>query len=208
MTGRVEVAPDRFTLVQYDAGVITSLAEELAGVAGIPEGVPVRVEIDEALPLPLTGSTADVVDGRVELWFSGADFEDPHERGGFHEGLARAELLVSLLRASDRLSGNFDAAPIDEKLTDGQRQAWEAWAEGRAGRLGAPTRKVRRRYHFRLYLGFTDAADAAFERLWHGDSFTWDDLCALADHAAAADPRPQPTRRQPVRRETLKARPA
>ena len=65
---RVEVTPEQFTLVQYDAGVIAGLAEELATKVGLPDDVPIHIEIDEELPLPLTGSTADVTDGRAELW--------------------------------------------------------------------------------------------------------------------------------------------
>ena len=52
---RVEVVPEQFTLVEYDAGVIAGIAEELASKVGLPDDVPIRVEIDEELPLPLTG---------------------------------------------------------------------------------------------------------------------------------------------------------
>ena len=111
---RVEVVPEQFTLVEYDAGVIAGLAEELAAKVGIPDDVPVRIEIDEELPLPLTGSTADVVDGRAELWFSGANFEDGRHRATFNEQLARTELAMELFRAADRLQPGFAGAPIDE----------------------------------------------------------------------------------------------
>ena len=56
---RVEVTPEQFTLVQYDAAVIAGLAEELATEVGLPDDVPIHIEVDEELPLPLTGSTAD-----------------------------------------------------------------------------------------------------------------------------------------------------
>lgn len=201
---RVEVQPETFTLVEYDASVIAGLAEELAGVTGFPDDVDVLVDIDEELPLPLTGSSADIVDGRAVLWFAGATFEDGRRRTHLDEAITRTELAVGLLRAGDRLGEGFAGAPADEELTDAQRQAWEAWAEGRADRLGRRTRRVRRQYHFRLYNGFTDVADTAFDRLWSADAFTWAELEELVAQCAAADPRPKPKARTPVRKETLK----
>ncbi|HMF84506.1 MAG TPA: hypothetical protein VKI01_14640 [Acidimicrobiia bacterium] len=201
---RVEVTPEQFTLVEYDGGVIAGIAEELSTKVGLPDDVPVLIEIDEELPLPLTGSTADVVDGRAVLWFSGADFEDGRHRAVFNDELARAELALGLYRASDRLRGFVDA-PADEDLSDAQRAAWEAFAEGRVARLGEYTRKVRRQYVFRLYNGFTDVADDAFERLWTADRFTWSELDALCAECKAADPRPEPKQRSAIRKETLRA---
>jgi hypothetical protein len=201
---RVEVTPEQFTYVQYDAGVIAGIAEELASKVGLPDDVPIRIEIDEELPLPLTGSTADVVDGRAVLWFSGANFEDGRHRATFNEPLARTELANELFRARDRLEG-FADAPVDEELTDAQRAAWSAFGEGRTARLGELTRKVRRQYVFRLYNGFTDVADSAFERLWTADSFTWAELQALCAECKAADPRPEPKQKSAIRKESLRA---
>jgi hypothetical protein len=202
---RVEVTPEQFTLVEYDAGVIAGIAEELAAKVGLPDDVPVRIEIDEELPLPLTGSTADLVDGRVQLWFSGANFEDGRHRAVFNDQLARADMAMALLRANDRLQGFVDA-PVDEELSDAQRAAWEAFAEGRVSRLGELTRKVRRQYVFRLYNGFTDVADDAFERLWAADRFTWSEIDALCAECKAADPRPEPKQKSAIRKETLRAK--
>jgi len=201
---RVQVVPETFTLVHFEAGVIAGLAEELAAKAGVPDDVDVRIEVDEELPLPLTGSTSDVVDGSATLWYSGANFEDGRHRTRFDEPVARTELAMGLLRAADRLVGGFTDAPADEDLADGQRHAWETWAEGRAGRLGEVTRRVRRQYLFRLYNGFTDIADAAFDRLWSADAFTWPELQELCAQCAAADPRPKAKARTPVRKESLK----
>jgi hypothetical protein len=201
---RVEITPEQFELVEYDAGVIAGLAEELAAKVGIPDDVPIRIEIDEELPLPLTGATADVVDGRAELWFSGANFENGHRRATFNEPLARTELTTELFRARDRLQPEFAGAPADEDLTDAQRGAWEAWAEGRTARLGEVTRKVRRQYVFRMYNGFTDLADEVFERLWSGDGFTWAGLDAMCAECKAVDPRPEPKAKSAIRRTSLK----
>jgi hypothetical protein len=204
---RVRVTPETFELVEYDAGVIAGITEELAARVGIPDDAPIDVEVDEELPLPLTGSTADVDDGKVKLWFSGADFENPHNRAAFDESLSRAEIALALFRGADRLSPGFAAAPVDEELSDAQRQAWESWAEGRAADLGEHGRKVRRQYQFRLYNGFTDVADAYFEQLWNTESraLTWDELNAICEECAAVDPRPKPKRKASIRKETLKA---
>jgi hypothetical protein len=202
---RVHVTPEEFTLVEYDAGVIAGLAEELAGAVGLPDGIEIELEVDEELPLPLVGSTADVVGARAVLWFSGANFEHTHHRAQLDRVLARTELAMSLLRAADRLTPGFEGAPADEALTDAQRQAWDSWAEGRVARLGEHSRKVRRQYHFRLYNGFTDVADAAFDRLWSADALTWSDIEAICAECAASDPRPAPKKKGSIRRETLKA---
>ena len=201
---RVEITPEQFTLVKYDAGVIAGIAEELATKVGLPDDVPIHIEIDEELPLPLTGSTADVIDGRAELWFSGANFEDGRHRATFNEQLARTDLTMELFRAGDRLEG-FADAPVDEELTDAQRAAWEALGEGRAERLGEGARKVRRQYVFRLYNGFTDVADNTFERLWAGDNFTWGELQSLCAECKAADTRPEPKQKSAIRKESLRA---
>jgi hypothetical protein len=202
--GRVEVTPQEFTYVQYDASVIASLAEELAGRVGLPDDVAISIEIDEELPLPLTGSAANVVDGNAMLWFSGANLENGKYRCTFDEPVARAELATSLFRARDRLQPGFESAPPDEELAEALRGTWDVWAEGRAVRLGELGRGVRRQYVFRLYNGFTDVADAAFDRLWSGDEFTWAELQAISQQCATADPRPESKRKGVPRKESLR----
>lgn len=201
---RVSVSPETFLYVDYEAATIAQLVEELAGAIGFPPDVEISIEVDEELPLPLTGSTADIVDGRAVLWYSGANFEDGRSRTHFDEATARNELATGLLRANDRLRG-FQSAPADEDLTDAQRNAWEVWAEGRVERLGEAVRPVRRQYCFRLYNGFTDVGDAAFDRLWHADDLDWPALDAVVVQCAAVDSRPKPARRAAIRKETLKA---
>ena len=111
-----------------------------------------------------------------------------------------------MLRAKDRLVGGFENAPTDEQLDDRQRTLWDTYAEGRLLQLGFPVRIPRRRYTFRLYGGFNDVADAAFEQLWTGVAITWDDLSAMAESLAAADTRPE--RKKSLRKETLRQAPA
>ena len=109
---------------------------------------------------------ADVVDGRAVLWISGANFEDTRRPRHFEPTQARTDLVEMLFRAKDRLSDDFADAPADRELSRGERIAWDIYAIGRTERLGLKVRRPRELYDFRLQHGFTDVADAAFERCW------------------------------------------
>ena len=71
-----------------------------------------------------------------------------------------------LLRAKDRLSDDFADAPPDGELTRA-RAGRVGRLRGRPGRSGSGCRCAAsaQLYEFRLQHGFTDVADAAFERL-------------------------------------------
>jgi hypothetical protein len=92
------------------------------------------------------------------------------------------------------LVGGFEGAPAEAELTLGERSAWEAYAWGRARRLGHKLHHQKRLYDFRLQHGFTDASDAAFERLWNAESMTWDGIREICAETGAAD-RPKPKTR-------------
>jgi hypothetical protein len=183
----VTVTPDPFTLVPYDAGEIRSLVEDAAALAEIPSGVEILLVVDEELFAPLTGHMSDVVDGRVVLWISGANFEDNRRPTYFSADQARLDLGVMLLRAKDRLSEDFADAPPDAQVSRGERTAWDTYAAGRASRRGLPVRRPRQLYDFRLQHGFTDAADAAFVRCWEADHLTWAALREICKETGAAD---------------------
>jgi hypothetical protein len=223
----ITVVPDPFTLVPYDATTIVRLAGEAAATAGFPDDVAVRLEVDEVLPHPLTGTFVDVaaqrsgssvgrsrtgaeaeranVTARLDIWMSGANFEDPKRPLKFQAELARAELVRAFLRAADRLRPEFAGAGADGDLSDRQRAAWDVWTEGRAERLGVPgTRPDRLRYHYRLHHGFNDAADAVFDRLWAAHALTWDDLEQACADTEAADTRARP-KKTALRKEQLRA---
>jgi hypothetical protein len=92
-----------------------------------------------------------------------------------------------LLRAKDRLSDDFAAAPRDGALSRAERAAWDTYAVGRALRLGMPMRRQRQLYDFRLQHGFTDVADAAFERLWESEHTTWNGIREICKETGAVD---------------------
>ena len=154
----ITVTPDPFTLVPYDAAEIRDLLEHAVAQAGIDPSVDIELSVDEELFAPLTGHMSDVVDGRLVLWISGANFEDNKRPCHFSADQARTDLAVMALRAADRLSGDFADAPPDAQLERGTRAAWDAYASGRAGaarrrspcatpavRLSAPARIHRHR---------------------------------------------------------------
>jgi hypothetical protein len=197
---RIELCPERFTLVNYSPDDVVRLAGEEAARVGLPESTPVALEVDEALPNPLSGWVADLADGgEARVWVSGGDFEDPRYRLALSEPLARRTLAMAFLRIVDRL-GPCAAAPPEGELTDRQRAAWDVWAEGRVARLGVPSHPTRRRYHFRLAHGFNDVADAVFDRLWAAGALTWADLEAAGAETEAVDTRQPAKPRADLRR--------
>jgi hypothetical protein len=183
----VRVTPDPFTLIAYDVAEITAIVEDAAALVGVPSDVDIDLTVDEELFAPLTGHMSDAVDGRAELWISGANFEDSRRPRHFSAEQARRDLAIMLLRAKDRLSDDFAAAPSEGELTRAERAAWDVYAVGRAERLGITVRRQKQLYDYRLQHGFTDVADAAFDRLWNAQMMTWDGIREICKETGAAD---------------------
>jgi hypothetical protein len=187
--GRVTVTPNPFTLVPFDADAIAALLEDVAALVEFPPGVEIALDVDEVLFPPLTGHMTDVVDGRAQLWISAANLEDTRSPRTFAPDQSRADFALMLLRAKDRCSDDFADAPPDGELSRGARAAWDIYAIGRASRLGVAARRQRELYGFRLQHGFTDVADAAFERCWNAPSMTYAGLLEICKETGAADRR-------------------
>jgi hypothetical protein len=183
----IRVTPDPFTLIAYDVGEITSIIEDAAAVVGFPANVDIDLEVDEELFAPLTGFMSDAVDGRAVLWISGANFEDNRRPRHFSAEQARRDLALMLLRAKDRLSDDFAGAPAEASLSRAERAAWDVYTTGRGERLGLGVRRQKQLYEFRLQHGFTDVADAAFDRLWTAESMTWDGIREICKETGAVD---------------------
>jgi len=184
---RVTVTPNPFTLVPYDAGEIEALVEDVAAMVEFPPDVEISVDVDEELFAPLVGHLSDIVDGRARLWVSGGNFEDNRLPRQFSAEQARNDVALMLLRAKDRLGEEFAGAPPDAQLSRGERTAWDVYAVGRAARLGFAMRRQRQLYDFRLQHGFTDVADAAFDRLWSAPTMTWDGIREICKETGARD---------------------
>jgi len=184
---RFTLLPEQFSLVEYDPADVLGVIEEAAALVGFPTDVDVVVEVDEELFAPLVGCASDVVDGRAHVWISGANLEDVTKPRHFSAERSRLDFVIALLRAKDRTGPDFTDAPPDAELTLAERAAWEVWGEGRAERLGVPIRRQRRLYDYRLQHGFTDVADAVFERLWSAETVTWAGLREACKETGAAD---------------------
>jgi hypothetical protein len=188
---KISVSPDPFTLIAYDAKEIAAIIEDVAAVTEFPTNADIHLDVDEELFAPLVGHLSDVADGAAKLWISGANFEDNKRPRTFSADQARRDLTYMVLRAKDRLSDDFKDAPPDNQLSRGERGAWDAYAVGRAARLGTPqVRHQAQLYDFRLQHGFTDVADAAFERLWNAESMTFAgirEICAETGAAARGE---------------------
>jgi len=174
----VTVAPEAFSLVDFDAGRIAALAAEVAAFVGVPSDVTVEVDVDERSPF---GRTSSVMDGRsVRLVVEGGAFEDPQRLRQFSDAGTRLVLGRLLYRVADRLDPAFGDPPADADLTMAEHAAWDAYCVGRyARRAGVDGGYGRRRYAFRIRHGFSDAADQAFDRLWYGSELTWSDISRI-----------------------------
>jgi hypothetical protein len=180
---KIIVTPDQFHLVFFDAGRIAELTGEVADRIGLAEDLEIRVEVDERMPLGRVKVTSlDPVTITVE----GGAFEDAKQLRHLSERSTTDVLGRTLLKIKDRLDPGFGEAPADDKLSLQELVAWTAYSEGRCERLGLPTQKQRWRYHFRNRHGFSDVADAAFDRLWAGEGLTWADIEAACAETAAA----------------------
>jgi len=176
----VTVTPGTFRLVDFDAATIARLTRELARAVGLADDIAIRVTVDETTPL----GNAEVVGIEplvLEL-----------ESGALENPLAPRQLSVErsqdmigrmLMRVRDRLDPTFGDPPSDLDLDYPTTVAWDIYAIGRLGRLGLPTQRERRRYHFRLRHGFSDKADQIFDQLWQADGLTWADLERLSAEA-------------------------
>lgn len=180
---KIVVSPERFTLVFFDADRIAELAGAVADRIGLGEDTEVRIDVDERIPL---GRVKIASLDPVTITVEGGAFEDAKKPRHMSDRSVLDVLGRILLRAKDRLDPSFSAAPADEKLSLAQSVAWTVYSEGRCERLGLPTQKARWRYHFRNRHGFSDVADAAFDRLWAGEVLTWAAIEAVCEETAKA----------------------
>ena len=180
---KVSVSPETFELVNFDAGEISRLANEVADAVGLGADVPVSITVDEAA---MQGKSSSRVEGDgVVIEASGGAFESLRKAREFDEERCKSVLGQALLKARDRLDPSFGTPPSDADLSVREEVAWAAAIEGRLARLGIITGRPQRRiYHFRVRHGFNDTVDRVFQRLWDADSLTWADITAASAEAA------------------------
>ncbi len=181
----VEVRPTEFSMVFFDAAEIQGIVEQLVDEVGLPSDRSITIDIDETTPMGRARVAS--VDPIVITAESGALEDVKAPRRLSHAGTLDVigKLLFSV---RDRLDPAFGDPPADDELTLQESVAWEVYSVGRLGRLGHPVQRQRRLYQFRNRHGFTDAADAAFDRLWTSEPLTWSEIKAISDEALSALP--------------------
>ena len=177
------VEPATFNLVEFDAGRIAAIADELAAAIGIDTDITIRVDETSAL-----GHTELVSADPLVITTESGALEDPKRIRQLSEEGTTDVLGRHLLRAHDRRRPGFGDPPTDEDMAVPHRVAWEIHTIGRLVRMGFAVNRQRWLYAFRNRHGFTDAADAAFVELWAAESMTWDEIVALSDRTAAQNP--------------------
>ena len=183
---RVTVSPEEFHLVEYDAAEIASIVSELADKVGLGDRA-IHIEVDEKTPL---GSSAVVSLDPITITVESGGFEDAKQLRHLSRESVEGVIGRHLMRTKDRLNPDFGDPPSDDDLPIELYTAWDMYAVGRLERLGLPSQRERRRYHFRIRHGFTDVADRVFDRLWAADDLTWADIQAASAEAMAAKPAP------------------
>ena len=177
----VTVTPTEFHFVRYDAAEIARVAIDVLNRLGMSDR-DLLIEIDEATPL--IGMRLLAIDP-LTLKIDGGAIENPKALRTMSETNAANTFGRLLLRARDR-AGSFADAPPEGTMTLAQMVSWETYSNGRLERLGYASHRTRWLYHFRSRHGFTDSADAVFERLWSADTLSWAELSRLSDQARAA----------------------
>ena len=173
----VTVLPESFTMVDFDAAEIRAVAERVAADVGLADH-DITVTVDERTPLSRTRvRSLDPIAVAVD----GGAFEDLRRLRQQSEERIEAALGLHLRQTADRLDPAFGAPDLDDEIELPHQTAWDVYALGRLARIGHRSQRGRRLYHFRNRHGFTDAADAAFERLWTADGLTWAAIVALSD---------------------------
>jgi hypothetical protein len=181
----VEVRPAEFSMVHFDAAEIEALTEGLVAEVGLPSDLPIVVDVDETTPL---GRAVVASVDPVVLELESGALEDPKRPRQLDPAGATDVLGRLLLQVLDRRNPSFGEPPADEDLSLPHSVAWQVYCVGRLARLGHRVQRQRRLYQFRNRHGFTDAADAVFERLWAAEGLTWVDITAASDEARAALP--------------------
>jgi hypothetical protein len=175
----VTVTPKQFTFVSFDAPTIEALLTGLLDRLGMSERS-LRVEINEASPVVrVVAEDGDPIVVRAD---SGA-FEEPRRPRSLSDDNVVTNAGRVLLRLRDRADGSFADAPADNELTLAQVAAWDTYSVGRLARCGYREHAPRWRYNFRNRHGFSDAADAAFDRIWSADRLTWTELSSISQGA-------------------------
>ncbi len=181
----VEVRPDTFSMVFFDAAEVQGIVEKLVADVGLPADLSVTIDIDETTPM---GRARVASYDPVVITAESGALEDVKAPRRLSEAGTVDVIGKLLLSVRDRRDPAFGDPPAEDDLSLQESVAWEVYCVGRLGRMGHPVQRQRRLYQFRNRHGFTDAADAAFEKLWSADQLSWADISGTSRAALAALP--------------------
>lgn len=170
------VSPEHFAKVDYDVGHLGALLERAAAlVPALPPDADIEVVIDEERSTSRAWLRAGPP-WRLEV--EGGAVEDPSRPRTVGEDRALGVFCRLLWEVADRSDPSFGTPPPGPPEDPLLRAAWDVHCYGRTARSGVEVHQARHRYDFRNRAGFSDAADAAFDRLWQGRASSWDDIVA------------------------------
>lgn len=178
----VEVVPQEFTFVLFDAAAIEQAVTGLLDRIGLADRS-VRVEVDETSPIARVQARPG--DPIVVMAESGA-FEDARRPRELSELAVVTAAGRMLFRLRDREGAGFEDAPADDDLTLAQAAAWDVVSIARLERLGYDMNRQRWLYNFRNRHGFTDIADRVFDELWGDGVTSWAELSEQSELALAS----------------------
>ena len=182
----VTVTPETFTMVQFDAAGHRRRRRAARRRGRAADDLDVTVEVDEAHAARPRAEVESL--DPIVLTIEGGAFEDPRhprqlseDRGHRHRRPAPASRprIGSTPTSAGRRPTATSPLPHRARGTSTPPAASQ--------QLGIDSQRQRRLYEFRNRHGFTDAADAAFERLWTADR----------PHLGRADPALRRRRRGP-----------
>lgn len=179
----ITISPKTFAKVHYEHQEIIDVANDVIGrIDRLPADLSVAIEINEDAPTTrLKITSLDPVVFAME----GGAFEDTRKPQYFGAEMASNSLGAILFEYLDRTDPAFGAPPVGEPTDFALKAAWSAYCFGRVSRLGIRVYRPKHRYNYRNRLGFSDTADADFERLWAAEGLTWADIVAVCPTADA-----------------------
>ena len=176
--GQVSVEPAEFHQVKYDAAEIAAIVSDLAERLEVSNAI--RVVVDEATALAKITCTIDAAtsDATILVEAQSGAIENTQQLTTLGVRQTQTSIGRMVLRARDRLRPDFSDVPLDVDLSLAENAVWDTYSAGRLARVGVEINEQRWRYNHRNRLGFSDDADADFDRLWSADELSWADVTA------------------------------
>ncbi len=173
----ITLDPPVFEMLLFDAGDV--IADAAAAIARVP-----------GLELDSLGITVDEMKPTTRMRVTGLDPATVHLESGTLENTkkprtystdaAAVTLTKIAFELAQRRDDGFGAPDLDAELSHAERIAWDVQLIGRVQAAGVRIYAPKYRYDFRNRHGFTDAVDAAFDRLLDLADPTFGDILAIS----------------------------